>query len=207
MKLKAHELMSDRDDKPADNPDGEVQIDSRQIIKLLVEMGPLVVFFIANFQGGIFVGTAWFMGATAISLTASRFILGSIPLMPLISGAFILVFGALTLWLNDSTFIKLKPTIVNLLFSAILFGGIAFGKSLLRYVLGEAFNLTDEGWRILTIRWALFFLFLAGLNEVIWRNFSEDFWVSFKLWGLMPITMIFAMSQVGLLQRYEKPSS
>ncbi|MCH9808408.1 MAG: septation protein A [Alphaproteobacteria bacterium] len=199
--------MSDRDDKPADNPDGEVQIDSRQIIKLLVEMGPLVVFFIANFQGGIFVGTAWFMGATAISLTASRFILGSIPLMPLISGAFILVFGALTLWLNDSTFIKLKPTIVNLLFSAILFGGIAFGKSLLRYVLGEAFNLTDEGWRILTIRWALFFLFLAGLNEVIWRNFSEDFWVSFKLWGLMPITMIFAMSQVGLLQRYEKPSS
>lgn len=199
--------MSDMNDKPAEESTGEVQIDSRQIIKLIVEMGPLVVFFIANSQAGILVGTAWFMGATAVALTASKLILGRVPLMPLISGVFILVFGGLTLWLQDSTFIKLKPTIVNLLFSCILFGGLAFGQSFLKYVFGEAFSLTEEGWRILTIRWALFFLFLAVLNEVVWRNFSEDFWVSFKLWGLMPITMVFAMSQVGLLQRYEQSRS
>ena len=199
--------MNELDEKTPQEPGGEVQIDSRQLIKLVVEMGPLVVFFVANSQAGIIVGTAWFMAATAIALTASKFILGRIPLMPLISGVFILVFGGLTLYLQDSTFIRLKPTIVNLLFSAILFGGLVFGQSLLKYVFGEAFSLTEEGWRILTIRWALFFLFLAGLNEVVWRNFSEDFWVSFKLWGLMPITMVFAMSQVGLLQRYEQSRS
>lgn len=187
------------------DPEGEkVAFDSRQLVKLLVELGPLVVFFVANSQAGILVGTAWFMGATTVALTASRLILGRIPLMPLISGVFILVFGGLTLWMHDALFIKIKPTVVNLLFSGILFTGLAMRQSLLKYVFGEAFSLTDEGWRILTIRWALFFLFLAGLNEVVWRNFSEDFWVSFKLWGLMPLTMAFAMGQIGLLQRYEK---
>ena len=108
---------------------------------------------------------------------------------------------------EDDFFIKIKPTIVNLLFASVLFSGLAFGQSLLKYALGEAFSLTEEGWRVLTIRWGLFFLFLAALNEIVWRNFSEDFWVSFKLWGLMPITMVFAMSQVSLLQRYEKHKS
>ncbi|MEQ8824170.1 MAG: septation protein A [Filomicrobium sp.] len=178
-----------------------------QLVKLAVELGPLVVFFIANSQGGIFTGTAWFMGATVVSLTASRYLLGRIPVMPLISGAAILFFGGLTLWLQDALFIKIKPTIVNMMFASILLGGLAFGQSLLKYVLDETISLTDEGWRILTLRWGLFFIFLAGLNEVIWRNFSEEFWISFKIWGIMPITMIFAMAQVGLLQKYEKSKS
>ena len=185
----------------------EVSIDWRQFVKFIVELGPLVVFFVANSQAGILVGTAWFMAATAVALTASKLVLGRVPVMPLISGVFILAFGGLTLWLQDSFFIKIKPTIVNLMFAGILFTGLLFRQSLLKYILGEAFSLTDEGWRILTIRWGLFFIFLACLNEVIWRNFSEDFWVSFKLWGLMPLTMVFAMSQVGLLQRYEKSKS
>lgn len=185
----------------------EVSIDSRQITKLVVELGPLVVFFVANSQAGIITGTAWFMAATAVALTASKLLLGKVPVMPLISGVFILGFGGMTVFLQDSFFIKIKPTIVNLMFSGILFTGLFFGQSLLKYVLGEAFSLTDEGWKILTVRWGLFFLFLAGLNEVVWRNFSEDFWVSFKLWGLMPLTMIFAMAQVGLLQKYEKAKS
>lgn len=199
--------MNDKGRQVGETGTDQATIDSRQLIKLLIELGPLVVFFVANSQAGILVGTAWFMGATAVALTASRFVLGRVPLMPLISGVFILVFGGLTLFMHDALFIKIKPTVVNLLFSAILFGGLAFGQSLLKYVFGEAFSLTDEGWRVLTIRWALFFLFLAGLNEVVWRNFSEDFWVSFKLWGLMPLTMVFAVSQVGLLQRYEKSKS
>ncbi len=185
----------------------EVSIDWRQFVKFVVELGPLVIFFVVNSQAGILIGTAWFMVATAVALATSKLVLGKVPIMPLISGVFILGFGGLTVWLQDSFFIKIKPTIVNLMFSSILFAGLFFRQSLLKYVLGEAISLSDEGWRILTIRWALFFLFLAGLNEVIWRNFSEDFWVSFKLWGLMPLTMIFAMSQVGLLQRYEKTES
>lgn len=197
--------MSDNDRSgPDDPPREEPALDARQFIKFVVELGPLVVFFIANSQYGIIVGTGWFMAATAVALTTSRIVLGKIPVMPLISGVFILVFGGLTLWMQDSLFIRIKPTIVNLLFAGILFTGLAFRVSLLKYVFGEAFSLTDEGWRVLTIRWACFFLFLAGLNEVVWRNFSEDFWVSFKLWGLMPLTMVFAVSQLGLLQKYEK---
>jgi intracellular septation protein len=199
--------MSDNGRQGRETGTDQATIDSRQLMKLVIELGPLVVFFVANSQAGILIGTAWFMGATAVALTASRFILGRVPLMPLISGVFILVFGGLTLFMHDALFIKIKPTVVNLLFSAILFGGLAYGQSLLKYVFGEAFSLTDQGWRVLTIRWALFFLFLAALNEVVWRNFSEDFWVSFKLWGLMPLTMVFAVSQVGLLQRYEKSRS
>lgn len=199
--------MGDTPDKGRSEAESEIEFDPMQLVKLAVELGPLVVFFIANSQGGIFTGTAWFMGATVVSLTASRYLLGRIPVMPLISGAAILFFGGLTLWLQDSLFIKIKPTIVNMMFASILLVGLAFGQSLLKYVLDETISLTDEGWRILTLRWGLFFVFLAGLNEVIWRNFSEEFWISFKIWGIMPITMIFAMAQVGLLQKYEKSKS
>jgi len=150
----------------------QVSLDWRQLVKFLVELGPLVIFFVVNSQAGIIVGTGWFMTATVVALVVSKLVLGKVPVMPLISGVFILGFGALTVWLQDSFFIKIKPTIVNLMFSTILFTGLALRQSLLKHVLGEAFSLTDEGWRILTIRWALFFLFLAGLNEVIWRNFS-----------------------------------
>lgn len=196
--------MQDRIDsaKPAENDTSEPEFDRSQAIKLLVELGPLVVFFIVNSRAGIFWGTGTFVVATIIALTVSRLMLGRIPVMPLVSGVFVIVFGGLTIWLHDELFIKLKPTIVNGLFATILLGGLAAGHALLRPVFGEVIQLTDEGWRRLTLRWGLFFIVLAVLNEVVWRSFSTDFWVSFKLFGIMPLTMIFAVAQVGLMKKY-----
>ena len=181
----------------------EPEFDRKQAIKLVVELGPLVVFFVANARLNIFYGTGMFMVATLLALLASRALLGRIPTMPLVSGFFVLVFGGLTLWLHDDQFIKLKPTIVNGLFSIILFAGLATGRTFLKVVFGDVFRLTEDGWRKLTARWGLFFLFLAALNEVVWRTSSTDFWVSFKVFGIMPITMAFAIAQVGLLKRHE----
>ncbi|MGE4527785.1 MAG: septation protein A [Rhodospirillaceae bacterium] len=187
------------------------------VAKLLLELGPLAVFFFANAKGAaltarfpalaalggpIFVATAAFMAAIAVSLAVSLMRDGRLPVMPLVSGVVVFVFGALTLWLQDDTFIKMKPTIVNVLFGGALLGGLAFGKPLLGHVFGEAFKLTPEGWRILTKRWGLFFLFLAVLNEAVWRTVSTDLWVDFKVFGIMPITMVFALAQAPLLHRH-----
>lgn len=172
------------------------------VTKLAMELGPLVVFFIANARSNLFTATALFMGATVISLAASWFLTRRLPIMPLVSGVVVVVFGGLTLALQDELFIKLKPTIVNLLFAGALFGGIGFGKPLLEVVFDQAFNLTHEGWMKLSLRWAWFFVFLAVVNEVVWRTQTTDFWVAFKVWGIMPLTMIFAMAQAPLLQRY-----
>lgn len=177
-----------------------------QLLKLAVEVGPLVVFFIVNARAGIFWGTGIFMLVTIASLIASRFMFGRIPVMPLVSGVCVVVFGGLTLWLQDDHFIKIKPTIVNALFAAALFGGLLAGHSLLKVVFGEVFRLTDDGWRKLTLRWACFFTFLALLNEVIWRTVSTDAWVSFKVFAIMPLTMVFALSQIGLLKAHEIPA-
>jgi intracellular septation protein len=174
-----------------------------QLLKLLVEVGPLVVFFVMNARAGIFWGTGGFMVAIVISLIASRILFGRVPVMPLVTGVFVLVFGGLTLWLQDEQFIKIKPTLVNALFAGALFTGLLVGRSLLKIVFGEVFRLTDEGWRKLTFRWACFFTFLAVLNEVVWRSFSTDVWVSFKVFGIMPLTMIFAIAQMGLLKQHE----
>jgi intracellular septation protein len=177
-----------------------------QLLKLAVEVGPLVVFFVVNARAGIFWGTGVFMGATVLSLIASRILFGRIPVMPLVTGVCVMVFGGLTLWLQDDHFIKIKPTIVNALFAGALFVGLLAGQSLLRVIFGEVFRLTDEGWRKLTLRWAFFFTFLAVLNEVVWRSFTTDTWVSFKVFGVMPLTMAFAVAQVGLLRQYEPPA-
>lgn len=177
-----------------------------QLLKLAVEVGPLVVFFVVNARAGIFWGTGLFMVATIASLIASRILFGRIPVMPLVTGVCVMVFGGLTLWLQDDHFIKIKPTIVNALFAGALFIGLLAGQSLLRVVFGEVFRLTDEGWRKLTLRWACFFTFLAVLNEVMWRSFSTDTWVSFKVFAVMPLTMAFAVAQVGLLRQYEQPA-
>ncbi|RST88267.1 septation protein A [Aquibium carbonis] len=187
------------------------------LLKLALELGPLMVFFFANsrgewlaetfpalgeFGGPLFVATGLFMVATAISLSVSWLMVRSLPIMPLVSGVVVFVFGALTLYLQDEIFIKMKPTIVNTLFGAVLLGGLFFGKSLLGYVFDEAFKLDAEGWRKLTLRWGLFFLFLALVNEVVWRMFSTDAWVAFKVWGIMPITLIFTFSQMPLIMRH-----
>ncbi len=174
-----------------------------QLLKLLVEVGPLVVFFVMNARAGIFWGTGGFMVAIVISLIASRILFGRVPVMPLVTGVFVLVFGGLTLWLQDEQFIKIKPTLVNALFAGALFTGLLAGHSLLKIVFGEVFRLTDDGWRKLTLRWACFFTFLALLNEVVWRSFSTDVWVSFKVFGIMPLTMVFAIAQMGLLKQHE----
>lgn len=181
---------------------GTQESGSQQLMKFLVELGPLVVFFIVNSRAGIFWGTGCFIAATIASLIASRFLFGRIPVMPLVSGVVVLVFGGLTLWLQDELFIKLKPTIVNSIFAAVLFGGLLLGKSLLRYLFGDVFSLDEEGWKKLTFRWACFFVFLAILNEFAWRLLTTDQWVTFKVFAIMPITMAFAISQVGLLQRH-----
>ena len=187
------------------------------LLKFALELGPLLVFFFANARGEwlaerfpaltelggpIFIATGLFMAATAIALSVSWVLTRTLPMMPLVSGVIVFVFGGLTLWLQDATFIKMKPTIVNSLFAAVLLGGLAFGKSLLGYVFDSAFRLDAEGWRKLTFRWGLFFVFLAVLNEVVWRNFSEDTWVAFKVWGTMPITVAFTLAQMPLIMRH-----
>lgn len=187
------------------------------LLKLVLELGPLVLFFFANARGEalaerfpllasvgdpIFLATAVFMVAISVSLIVSYALTRRLPVMPVVSGVVVLVFGALTLWLHDELFIKLKPTIVNALFGTVLLGGLAFGKSLLGYVFDSVFRLDDEGWRKLTFRWGVFFFFLALVNEVVWRSFSTDFWVSFKVFGVMPITIAFTLSQLPLIQRH-----
>ena len=122
--------------------------------------------------------------------------------MPLVTGVVVLVFGGLTLWLQDDMFIKIKPTITNGLFAAVLLGGLLFGHSLLKYVFGDVYKLRPEGWSKLTLNWGLFFVVLAVINEILWRNFSTDIWVAFKVWGVMPLTVIFSISQVNLLSKY-----
>jgi intracellular septation protein len=179
------------------------QLDRKQIIKLVVELGPLLIFFFVNSRFGIFEGTAAFMVATVIALVASHFFLGRIATMPLVTGVFVLVFGGLTLYLQNDHFIKVKPTIVNGLFAAILLGGLFFDRLFLKIVFGDVMRLTREGWRILTFRWALFFVVLAVLNEVMWRFFTTDTWVTFKVFGIMPLTFVFAMAQIGVLKKYE----
>lgn len=170
--------------------------------KFLIEVGPLGVFFFANNRFDIFTATAAFMVAVTISLAANYALERRLPAMPLVTGVFVLVMGGLTLYLQDDLFIKVKPTITNLLFAGILLGGLAAGKLFLRYVFGAAFRLDEAGWRILTIRWSLFFVFLAIVNEIVWRNFSTDAWVNFKVFGIMPMTFIFALAQLPVVKRH-----
>jgi intracellular septation protein len=173
------------------------------LLKLALEIGPLVVFFVVNLRANLFVATAVFMAVTLLSLGASWLLTRHLPTMPVVTGVVVLIFGGLTLALHNETFIKIKPTIVDCLFGAVLLGGLLFGKSLLAVVLDVAFRLTEEGWRKLTLRWGIFFFVLAALNEVMWRNFSTDVWVAFKVWGVFPLTFLFAVAQAPLLQRYE----
>src|SRR6185437_6745417 len=182
-----------------------------QILKLVLELGPLVIFYIANAKADIFAATEWFMGAMVVSLLLSWLLLRKVAVMPLVTAIVVVVFGSLTLILHDDTFIKMKPTVVNALFAVTLLGGLAFGQSLLRYVFGDVYKLKPEGWTVLTLRWGLFFLFLAVLNEVVWRGAealmadktaATNLWVAFKVWGTTPIMVIFTLFQLPILTKY-----
>ena len=196
------------------------------LLKLVLDLGPLLLFFLANSRPtlflplvspmlpadiasggrtGIFVATAVFMVAVVVALAVSYALTRHLPVMPLVTAVIVLVFGSLTLVLHDELFIKLKPTIIYLLFGAVLLSGLAVGKSLLGMVFDSVFHLTEEGWRKLTLRWALFFFALAILNEIIWRSQTTDVWVSFKVFGVVPLTFLFAALQYPLLTRYAAP--
>ncbi|MEI8145941.1 MAG: septation protein A [Alphaproteobacteria bacterium] len=186
-------------------------------LKLVLEMGPLVTFFLINSYGDrwfgitpdqrIFAATAVFIVAVLASLAITFALIRKLPIMPLVSAVVVVVFGGLTLLLHDELFIKLKPTIVNTLFALVLGVTTLMGKTVLKLVLDSVFELTDAGWRLLTWRWVWFFLFLAVLNEVVWRTQTTDFWVAFKVWGVMPITIAFALAQTPLIMRHAVPEA
>ncbi len=175
----------------------------RPWLKLAAEIGPLVVFFVVNAREGIMVATAAFMAATAVAVPLGWWIERRLPVMPLVSGVFVLGFGGITLLLDDETFIKLKPTVVNLLFAAILAGGHVLKLRLLPKLLGSALILAERGWQVLTLRWAGFFVVLAVLNEIVWRTQTTEVWIQFKLFGILPLTLAFSMAQLPLIRRHQ----
>ncbi|SNR97926.1 intracellular septation protein [Azospirillum sp. RU38E] len=173
------------------------------LLRLLLEAGPLGLFFLFNAKAGLMVGTGVFMAAITVALIVNWLLERRLPVMPLVGCVFVLVFGGLTLWLDNDLFIKIKPTVVNLLLSCTLFVGLFLKRNLLKVVLGAALELKEEGWRILTIRWAWFFLFLAVANEIVWRSFDTDTWVNFKVFGIMPISILFSMLQVPVIMKHQ----
>ena len=198
------------------------------ILKLVLDLGPLLLFFLANSRPalflplvspmlsagiasgehiGIFIATAVFMVAVVTAFAISYALTRHLPLMPLVTAAIVLIFGSTTLILHDEMFIKLKPTVIYVLFGTVLLGGLAFGRSLLGVVFDSVFHLTETGWRKLTVRWALFFFALALLNEIVWRSQSTDVWVSFKVFAVVPLTVAFAALQYRLLMKYAAPEA
>jgi intracellular septation protein len=172
-------------------------------LKLVLEMGPLVAFFVTNYKFGIFPATGVLMTCVVAALIVSWILTRHLPVMPVVTCIAVVFFGALTFFFQDDLFIKLKPTIVNSIFGAVLLGALALGKPLLPVVLDSVLKLTDEGWRKLTLRWGLFFFLLAIVNEIVWRTQTTDFWVSFKAFGIMPLTIAFALAQLPLIMKYE----
>jgi intracellular septation protein len=172
------------------------------LFKLATELGPLIVFFATNAKYHLFVATGAFMVAIVAAMVASYVVTRHVPMMAIVTGIVVLIFGTLTLVLHDETFIKVKPTIIYSLFALVLGGGLLFGRSFIAIMFDQMFNLTPQGWRILTLRWALFFVAMAILNEMIWRTQSTDFWVGFKAFGVVPLTMLFAVTQMPLIKRY-----
>lgn len=172
------------------------------LLKLVLDLGPLLLFFLANSRYGIFAATGTFMVAVLAALAVSYLMTRHLPIMPVVTAIIVIIFGSLTLVLHDATFIKVKPTIIYALFGAVLLGGLIFNKPLLGVVFDSLFSLTEEGWRKLTWRWAIFFFALAVLNEIVWRNASTNVWVDFKVFGVVPLTFVFAALQTPLLKKY-----
>ena len=175
----------------------------KSISKLLIDIGPLAVFFIFYSRSDLKSAIIPFMIATIIAVLFSYIMEKKIPVMPTVGALIILIFGGLTIYFDNEVFFKMKPTIINLLFALILYGGLIVKKSLLKFLLGAAIKLEDEGWKILTQRWISFFIALAILNEIIWRTQSTDIWVNFKVFGILPITFIFTITQFPLIKKYQ----
>ena len=178
----------------------------RPIIKLLADFGPLLIFFVIYFNNdnNLKIAIPPFIIATLIALIVVYFLEKRIPMVPLIGGILITLFGGLTLYFDNKVFFYMKPTIINILFALVLFSGKFFTeKPLLKIFFQNALNLEDEGWKKLNIRWISFFIFVAVLNEIVWRTQSEAFWVNFKVWGLLPITFIFTAFQVPLISKHK----
>ena len=175
----------------------------KSVTKILIDIGPLAIFFIFYTRGGLQSAILPFMIATIIAVLFSYIIEKKIPIMPTVGAGIILIFGSLTMYFDNEIFFKMKPTIINIIFACILYGGEYFNKPLLKFILGGALKLENEGWSLLTKRWIGFFIALAILNEYIWRSQSTDFWVNFKVFGILPITFIFTMTQFSLIKKYQ----
>jgi len=175
-------------------------------LKPTVDYGPLAVFFAAYWRFGLMEATAALIAASAVAVALSLVLARRVPPMPLFAAGVAAVFGGLTLLLQDETFIKMKPTIVQGLLAAALLGGLALGRSPLRPLLGAAWAMDDAGWRRLTWRFAVFFAAMAGLNEVVWRTQSTGVWVNFKVFGIVGLTLAFALAQAPLMNRHRLPA-
>ena len=175
----------------------------KSFYKLLIDIGPLAVFFIFYTRSGLQASILPFMLATVIAVIFSYILEKKIPIMPTVGAGIVLIFGGLTIYFDNDIFFKMKPTIINVLFAVVLYGGILINKPLLKYLLGAALKLEEAGWKILTQRWIGFFIALAVLNEIVWRTQSTDIWVNFKVFGILPITFIFTMTQFPLIKKYQ----
>lgn len=195
--------MSDNDTEKKPLPTQVQRNAQNPTLKLVLEMGPLVLFFATNWKFGIFPATGVLMASVVAALGVSWIMTRHLPVMPVVTAIAVVFFGALTFFFHDELFIKLKPTIVNTIFGTILLVALALNKLLLPIVLDSVLKLTEEGWRKLTLRWGFFFYVLAILNEVVWRTQTTDFWVSFKAFGVMPLTIVFALAQVPLIMKHE----
>ncbi len=172
------------------------------LVKLALDFGPLILFFVVNGRAGIFWATGMFMAAVVVSIFASYALIKRFPVMTLVTAFIVVVFGTLTIVLQNDVFVKMKTTIIYLLFAVVLIAGLVLRKPFLEIAFDSVFHLTDEGWRKLTVRWIGFFIAMAIINEIVWRTQTTDFWVAFKTFGFVPITFIFAMAQFPLLQKY-----
>jgi len=172
-------------------------------LKFALELGPLALFFLAYWKLGIFGATAVMMVAVLVTLAVSYAKLGRLPLMPMVTAAIVVVFGSLGLIFHNETLIKIKPTVLYSLFAGALFFGLAYRRPILQVMFDGALHLTETGWRILSWRWAFFFLSLAVVNEAVWRTQTDDVWITFKSFGFIPLTVAFALAQTPLILRHE----
>jgi len=176
-------------------------------LKFALELGPLALFFLSYWKLGIMWATAVMVATALVTLVVSYVLLRRLPIMPVVTAVIVVIFGGLTWYFNNPVFIKMKPTVLYILFSAALFFGLAFRRPILQVMFDGALHLTEAGWRILTWRWAFFFLGLAVLNEIVWRSVTESHWVAFKTFGFLPLTVLFAMAQTPVVMKHESAAA